>query len=376
MKAVCICCEVHIPYDVKWYWPDESYSTVEFERYFDQHRIYSRFEQVVPDILSMNEALLESIDRGASYTFNVSGIFLDQCRWHPAVIDSFRELKNRGAGFACSPYFHSVAALFPDSTEFREQVKIHRTKIEELFKYEPNTFINSELLIAKNIVPAIRDMGFSCYICEGSDNMIHEGDPLHVYRGDMPTLMRHINLSEDIDTRFSDRSWVCYPLIADKFASWIANMEGDVVTLYFSFDSLIRHHKKQSNISQFLAELPESLGKHGIDIISPQTAVNVFEHENLETLKTNSTARYGLHNLVGNHIQHLYIHELTIVSKMLKDIRDSPAYSNLKYIYRCLQQSEILLEMGNENTNLGAERAVNIFSIISDLKRAILEAGK
>jgi alpha-amylase len=153
-------------------------------------------------------------------------------------------------------------------------------------------------------------------------------------------------------------------------------MEGDVVTLYFSFDSLIRHHKKQNNISQFLAELPESLGKHGIDIILPQTAVNAFEHEQLEALKTNSTARYGLNNLVGNHIQHLYLHELTIIDKMLNDIKDKPIYSNLNYVYRCLQQSEILLEMGNENTNLGAERAVNAFSVISDLKRAILEASK
>ncbi|APH39989.1 alpha-amlyase [Methanohalophilus halophilus] len=376
MKAVCLCCEVHVPYDVKWYWPEEGYSKVEFENYFDQYKIYSRFEKFVPHILSINEALLESMDRGASYTFDISGIFLDQCRLHPAVIDSFRDLKNRGAELACSPYFHSVASLFPDKMELREQVKMHRMKLKELFKYEPKTFINSELLLAKDISPIISQMGFKCYISEGSENLLGKKEPVYVYVNDMPTLLRHIDLSEDIEDRFSDTEWVCYPLIADKFASWIANMDGDVVTLFFNYGSLIKHHKKQDNIIRFLIELPKSLQKHGIEMILPETAVDTFGHEPLETLKTNATSRYGLHNLVGNHIQHLYLYELIDIGKMLHEIRDSPGYHDLVYVYRCLQQSEILLEMGPENTHLGAERAVNVFSVISDLKRAILEEKK
>ncbi|MBP2030682.1 alpha-amylase [Methanohalophilus levihalophilus] len=375
MQSVCVCCEVHLPWVVKWYYPREGYRSPEFETYFDQQKIYSAFEQFASDILLANEALLDSIDNGGKYTFDISGIFLEQCKWDPSIIESFRTLRDRGSVFASSPYFHSVSSLFPDDTEFREQVNMHRNRIKELFDYTPDTFINTELILSKGLGESIKDMGFKGFVSEGSENLLHGSEPAYVYGDHVPTLLRHISLSEDIEHRFSNKDWVAYPLIADKFASWIASMEGDVTTLYFKYGSIGTHHRNDGGILQFLADLPESLEKHGIDMITPEQARKKFEPKYLPSIWNKSTARYGMHNILGNHSQHLYIHELVGIGKALQEIQGGKEYEHLKHIYRCLQQSEILLEMNDENKHFGPERAVNVFSIISDLKRAILENG-
>ena len=374
MQAVCICCEVHLPWVVKSYSPKEGYRYPEFETYFDQQKIYSTFEQLAPQILVANEALLDSVDNGGKYTFDISGIFLEQCKWNPSMIESFRELRDRGIGFSGSPYYHSITSMFADGNDFKEQVAMQRHKIKELFDYVPHTFINTELILSKGLGKVVKDMGFNCFISEGSDNLLHGRDPVHVYGDSVPTLLRHISLSEDLELRFANKNWVGYPLIADKFASWIAGMEGEVITLYFKYNSIVHHHKNQSNILQFLVDLPESLEKQGIDMITPDEAIRNFKPVNLQSIRNKLTSRYGMHNLVGNHAQHLYMQELEGIGKALRQIKGEKEYDHLNHMFRCLQQSEILLEMGSEIDHYGPERAVNVFSIISDLKRAILES--
>ncbi|WP_135612187.1 glycoside hydrolase family 57 protein [Methanococcoides sp. AM1] len=373
MQSVCICSEVHLPCVLKWYWPSEGYRSAEFETYFDQPQIFSGLERNAPQIIRANEALLDSIDNGAKYTFDISGIFLDQCKWNPALIGSFQELKDRGAGFSASPYYHSVSSLFPDNKEFKEQVSMHRNKIKDIFNINPRTFINSELILTKELSTILKEMKFKCLISEGSENLLYGSDPKHVYGDQIPTLLRHISLSEDIELRFSDQKWISYPLIADKFASWIANMEGDVTTLHFKYSSILAHQQNKSDILQFLIDLPESFEKYGISMVTPEEALKKFKTKELPSIMNRSTSRYGMHNLMGNHPQHLYLHELIEIGNIMESIKDAPEYNKLNCIYRYFQQSEILLEMGDENNNHGYEKAVNIFSAISDFKRAILE---
>ena len=160
MQSVCICSEVHLPCILKWYWPSEGYRSPQFDTYFDQPQVFSALERSLPQMLRTNEALLDSIDNGAKYTFDISGIFLDQCKWNPAIIESFQELKDRGAGFASSPYYHSVSSLFPEHKEFREQVSMHRKKIRDLFDINPGTFINSELILTKELSTLLKEMKF------------------------------------------------------------------------------------------------------------------------------------------------------------------------------------------------------------------------
>ncbi|WP_440952194.1 glycoside hydrolase family 57 protein [Methanococcoides sp. FTZ1] len=373
MQSVCICSEVHLPCSLKWYWPSEGYRSPQFDTYFDHPQVFSALERDLPQIIKTNEALLDSIDNGGKYTFDISGIFLDQCKWNPAIIGSFQELKDRGAGFSASPYYHSVSSLFPDNKEFRGQVSMHRQKIKEVFGTEPGTFVNTELMLTKELSTILRDMKFKCLISEGSENLLYGHDPKHIYDNNIPTLLRHISLSEDIELRFSDQKWISYPLIADKFASWIANMEGDVTTLHFKYSSILSHQQKSSEILQFLIDLPESFEKYGISMVTPEEALKMFKTKELPSIRNKSTSRYGMHNLMGNHPQHLYLHELIEMGNILESIKDAPEYDKMNCIYRYLQQSEIMLEMGSDNNNQGYEKAVNTFSVLSDFKRGLLE---
>jgi alpha-amylase len=152
-------------------------------------------------------------------------------------------------------------------------------------------------------------------------------------------------------------------------------MEGDVVTLYFNYDTLAKHHRNESKICKFVRELPQALADHGVEMITPTEAVRKYKDKivKLTTLKTETTARYGMHSMMGNHMQHLYLNELVIIGQELENIKDVREYDTFKHIYGCLGQSDLLLDMNSNNFQIAYERGVNLFSILSDLRRAIRE---
>ncbi|ADI74189.1 glycoside hydrolase family 57 [Methanohalobium evestigatum Z-7303] len=375
MKSVCFCGEVHLPLNLKWYWPAYEYTKPSIDKYFDLPQVYSSFDKIGYDVIRTNEVIKESIENGGKYSFNISGTFIDICKkWNFDVIKSFKELSNtEKVEFTSSSYYHSLSSLYNDSFEFRDQIKKHRNEINNLFEQNPQTFIDSELILTTHTGSILQDQGFECIISEGSSNLLDGTDPVYVYNNQLPILLRHINLSEDIETRFSDRSWTGYPLIPDKFASWINNMEGDVVVIYFNYDTLARHHENGSNIFQFLKELPESLKKYDIKMETPSEAVKKHQKVKLDNLNIESTARFGMDSLTGNHMQNLYLCELMGINKDLQKIKESPDYNFLKQIYGYLQQSDIFLDMNYNNLPLAYERGVNNFSIISDFRRAVIE---
>ncbi len=90
MKAVCICVGVHLPYSPKWYWPVEGFFGVpEMDRYFDRNSIFSKFLKTSRQFLRLNDLILESVEKGGKYSFDLSGPFLEQCRWDPELLESF-----------------------------------------------------------------------------------------------------------------------------------------------------------------------------------------------------------------------------------------------------------------------------------------------
>ena len=119
MRSVCIIGEVHLPYQIRWYWPGEGDRIPGINTYFDQETAFSRFEKMTRDIIRTNHVLNDSIDNGGKYTFNISGTFLDisgtfldQCKWEPDVTRSFLKLADTGnVEFTASPYYHSICSL-------------------------------------------------------------------------------------------------------------------------------------------------------------------------------------------------------------------------------------------------------------------------
>jgi len=373
MESVCVCVELHLPYHLKWYWSADGYRIPEISTYFDQERIFNDFQRMAANIGRTNKILERSIANGAAYTLNLSGTFLDQCSWDPRVLNSFRELADTGnVSFAASTYYHSLSALYPDLTDFKEQVWTHMEKISELFGITPSAFVNPELMISGNIGGVLKKLGLKCMIAEGAKNLLNTDVPSKVYSDDIPTLLRHIGLSEDISRHFCDKSWEDYPLIADKFSSWIERIEGDVITLYLDYGSIAWNESKTGGMFQFLTELPQSLEERGISMIKPEDAASRFDKVKLDTIKTESAARYGMGGLLGNHAQHFYLKELEIIAQEIKEHAAASDNTQMQHIFGYLQQSDIFLDMNTAHIT-GYERAVNNISILSDFRRAIWE---
>jgi hypothetical protein len=77
-------------------------------------------------------------------------------------------------------------------------------------------------------------------------------------------------------------------------------------------------------------------------------------------------------NLLGNHMQHMYFHELNKLGNYIENTKDRM----FREIFGYLQQVDILSSMNSVNAPLSFEIAVNNFSILSDFKRRIIEEGK
>lgn len=368
---------VHLPYSPKWYWPIEGFFGVpEMDRYFDRNNVFSKFLKTGRQLLRLNDLILESLEKGGKYSFDLSGPFLEQCRWDSELLESFRELRETGrVEFTGSCSYHSLSSLYPDLSEFKEEVIMYREMLQELLGTSPETFVNTELLYTERVGRTLTDLGFKCLIAEGSRNLTNGYEPVYVFENRLPTMLRHINLSEDLELRFSKKDWQGYPLIPEKFADWIASMEGDVLTLYFNYANLCFHYRNKSMITNFIRSFPETLKARGIEMFTPSEAMKKFAPLKLPTLRTEQTIRYGMHNAIGNHAQQLYLRELVRVGEELSRLKENENYWKLKQVYGYLQQSEIFFSMNPGNIREGYERAVNYFSILSDFRRAVLEEG-
>lgn len=368
---------VHLPYSPKWYWPVEGFSGVsEMDRYFDRNYIFSKFIKISRHLLRLNELIMESVERGGRYSFDLSGPFLEQCRWDSELLESFCELaESRDVELTGSCINHSFSSLYPDLSWFKEEVLNYKGMLQEMLGITPRTFVNTELLYTERVGDILAELGYKCLITEGSRNLMNGYEPVYLFENHLPTLLRHINLSEDLELRFSEKDWEGYPLIPEKFADWISSMEGDVLTLYFNYTNLCFHYKNKSTIADFMRNLPRALKNKGIEMLTPSEAVEKFTPQKLPTLRSEKTIRYGMHNAVGNHAQQLYLRELVRVGEELSRLKGKNDYWKLKQVFGYLQQSEIFFSMNPGTIREGYEKAVNYFSILSDFRRVVIEEG-
>lgn len=376
MRSVSICFQVHHPYHTRWYMPGDGYTReLELDLYFDMHRNFVSFSNLCKtSYLPMINALLTTIGKHDSkYALNMSGVFLEQCRWNPEITASFKELASTGnVEFICSPYYNSISSLLRKATFFEEQVMMHKNTMKEIFNLDTSIFMNSDLLCTPVIESMCRTMGFSGMITEGANRLLNGRQPTGVFASNsLSVLTRHIDLSEDIEKRFSTKTWVGYPLIPEKFVSWISKMDGDVTLLYIDCATFGGHYDAGNKIFDFFKQLPVHLEKKNIDLITPSEAIQRFSAVKLPGLQTETIVRYGMSNLLGNHMQHMYFHELNELGRYVERTSDRTFWE----IFGYLQQVDILSSMNSHNAPMSFEMAVNNFSILSDFKRRLIMEG-
>jgi len=239
--------------------------------------------------LPANDTWLQAIDENrknkkkVKISYSLTGTMLEQAeRYQPDVIDSFKSLAETGCvEFLGETYFHSLTSLYgSNKEEFIEQIKLHKQAMRDLLGVTPQNFRNTELILNNSIMKTVAEQGFKGILSEGIKFILPKNkSPDYVFKSkeapDLKILLRNFKLSDDIAFRFGARNWEEYPLLADKYASWLALSKGDCINLFMDYESLGEHMWEESGIFQFIQHLPNEIFKY--DHLDFKTPSEVFD---------------------------------------------------------------------------------------------------
>lgn len=287
MPAVCLYFQLHQPYRVKKYrvfdvGVDHEYFNQDGDTGLNNLAILARV--VRKCYLPATKLLLKLVNEndGFKVSFSITGVLLKQLEEHfPEVISLFKELAKTGrVEFLGETYYHSLAILYSED-EFTRQVLLHQRKIKKLFGQTTRIFRNTELIYNNKLAVLVQQLGFKGIICEGADKILGWRSPNFVYHShgevELPVLLKDYRMSDDIAFRFSSREWNEYPLTADKYAQWIAGINGQVVGLFMDYETLGEHQWAETGIFEFLEHLPREVLKHsGCTFVTPSEAIKNF----------------------------------------------------------------------------------------------------
>lgn len=302
--------------------------------YFDDAKNRAVFRKVAEKCyLPANSLLLDLLQRYPDFrvAFSLSGVFLEQCReYGEDVLNSFRKLASTGkVEFLAETYYHSLAYLW-SLPEFCEQVKKHVEIIAELFGQRPTIFRNTELVYSNELAQVVRLLGFRGVLAEGADHIlqgrspnvpyvpptfelskeqqkiitkfrIHEQTPARrlvprSLRGEVGSpdgeggskqinvLLKNYRLSDDVAFRFSDKSWVGFPLTAETFTAWATSSGGHCVNLYMDYETFGEHQWEDTGIFEFLKTLPRLWQDWGIRTATPSQVIEEWHKPLTPTL--------------------------------------------------------------------------------------------
>lgn len=282
MKSICFYFQIHQPFRLKRY------------RFFDignDHYYYDDFanDDIVTRIanrsyIPMAQTLLDMINSGEGdfrCAISITGTAIEQLQQYvPEFIELLKKLSDTGkVEFLSETYAHSLASL-EDPEEFIRQVKAHDKLIHTLFGQKPKVIRNTELIYDDDIAALIASMGFKGVITEGAKYILGWKSPNFVYSAasapKLKLLLKNDKLSDDISRRFSDSEWDEYPLTADKYIDWIAQLPEDqqIVNLFMSMETFGEFQPHETGIFQFMRALPRFAKERGIGFMTPAEAVS------------------------------------------------------------------------------------------------------
>ena len=281
MKTICLYFEIHQPNHLKRY------------RFFDigtDHYYYDDFENervtedaaqrsYIPALKAMLE-MTQVYGKAFRVAFSISGVALEMLeQYAPEVLDLLQQLNETGCvEFLAEPYSHGLSSL--GSTEgFISETKRQAKKMKQMFGHTPKVLRNSSLIYSDEIGVLAAELGFKGMMIEGAKHILGWKSPHYVYScaqdSRLSLLLRDFKLSDDICLRFNDSSWNEYPLMADKYVSWIDSLpKGEnVVNIMMELSSLGISQPLSSNILEFLKALPEAAAKKEIQFAMPSEVI-------------------------------------------------------------------------------------------------------
>ena len=197
---------------------------------------------------------------------------------------SFQDLAATGCvEFLSETYAHSLVAL-KNEKEFAQQVKAHSDLIEKYFGQKPTVFRNTELVYSDKIGEQVFNMGYKTMISEGAKHILGWKSPNFVYCNartpKLKLLLRNFKLSDDIAFRFSNQGWPEWPLTAQKYSSWIHDIDkkDELINLFMDYETFGEHQWEGSGIFEFLKAFPtEVISKKQFAFATPSEVSAKYE---------------------------------------------------------------------------------------------------
>ena len=390
MTSVCIYFQVHQPFRLRRFWPDDRTG---FFRYFDERSNREIFEKVARKCyIPTNRLLLDSLDEHKGefrFSLSVTGTLLEQCElWEKDTLEGFRQMAETGAvEFLDETFYHSLSSLFEDKTEFIEEIKEHRKLMFDLLGVKPQVFRNTELLYNNTIAKLVSDLGYRAILTEGADHMLDGKSPNVLYRAKgsgLPIIFRNYKLSDDIGYRFSARWWEGYPLTAEKWASWASGNNEDCVNIFMDYETFGEHQWEETGIFSFLKDLPGEVLKNHLSFNTPLELVEKYSPVAEIDVGDFSTISWAdmerdTSAWLGNDMQRRCFEEIKLLEPFVRRTEDPEILRIWKhlltsdhYYYMCtkwLGDGDVHSYFSVHSTPFDA--AVNFMAVIMDFKAQI-----
>ena len=383
MKTICLYFEIHNIINLKRY---RCFDIGRDHYYYDDYENERTINDVaersyIPALGTLIE--MAKANNGAfKVALSVSGVALEQLETYaPRVIELLHELNETGCvEFLCEPYSHGLSSLANEEC-FRDDVERMRIKVKQMFGKEPKVFRNSSLIYSNEIGSIIADMGFKGILTEGAKHVLGWKSAHYLYHcaynQNLKVLLRDFKLSDDISLRFNNSEWNEYPLFADKYIGWIADMpeEEQVINIFMELSALGVAQPLSSNILEFLKALPVCAKEKGITFSTPTeiiTKLKSVDSVDVPYPMSWTDEERDISSFLGNTLQREAFNKLYSVAERVHLCQDR----RIKQDWDYLQASNNFRFMTTKNTGMWIERGIydspfdaftNYMNIVGDI---------
>ena len=365
MKTICLYFEIHNIINLKRYRCfDIGFDHYYYDDYENERSINDVAERSYIPALGTLIEMAKANNGAFKVALSVSGVALEQLeQYAPRVIELLHELNETGCvEFLCEPYSHGLSSLANEEC-FRDDVERMRTKVQQMFGKAPKVFRNSSLIYSNEIGSIIADMGFKGILTEGAKHVLGWKSAHYLYHcaynPNLKVLLRDFKLSDDISLRFNNSEWSEYPLFADKYIGWIADMpeEEQVINIFMELTALGIAQPLSSNILEFLKALPACAKEKGITFSTPTeiiTKLKSVDAVDVPYPMSWTDEERDVSSFLGNILQREAFDKLYSVAERVHLCQDR----RIKQDWDYLQASNNFRFMTTKNTGLWIERGI------------------
>ncbi|MDE6023586.1 MAG: alpha-amylase, partial [Muribaculaceae bacterium] len=226
--------------------------------------------------------------------------------------------------------------------------------IKMLFGQTPKVFANTELIYDDDIASLVQVMGFKAVLVPGAKHILGWKSPDYVYTAatapKLKMLFTNDKLASDISDNFNNPDWDEYPLTADKYINWIAELpeEEQIVNIFLSMDTFGAFIPASSGIFDFLKALPRFGKEKGVRFASPSEIVGKLKAVDSIPVPFPISYADGARDVSawkGNDLQREALNKLYGIAERVSMVEDRKIQQDWEY----LQGSDHFFYMSTRN---------------------------